>query len=466
MSKTTILWFRNDLRTRDNPMFTAAVDSDFVVPLFILDSNIYDGDRSSANRNRFLLESLADHRSSLRKLGSDLVVRSGDPISIILDMCQMHDITEVMCASDYSPFARKRDDILKSELQKLGISLEHLPGRAVIEDLVKLRAKSGTIYKVFTPFYHSWLTQPRRRPSIPTALPSLPDGIEPGTIPTALGSLDQIALSPTVLRGGATAGQNRLESYVSNHLDSYISSQNDLGADATSRLSPYLHFGCVSPREIETLLPNTAAGSAYRRQLAWRDFYLYILYHFPQTVDQEFQEHYQSLKWDTNNLFLSAWKNGMTGYPIVDAAMRQLKAEGWMHNRARLIVGSFLTKDLGIDWREGERHFIRWLLDGDTAQNVGNWQWIASTGVDPAPLFRRLYNPVSQQWSYDPKGIYVRRYVPELANVPDRYLAEPWEMTAKQQQESGCVIGTDYPAPIVNHKEARRATLQRYQRSA
>ena len=187
-----------------------------------------------------------------------------------------------------------------------------------------------------------------------------------------------------------------------------------------------------------------------------------MLLHFPRNARSEFQERYRGMGWSRAEQRFEAWCEGRTGYPLVDAAMRQLRHEGWMHNRARLVVGSFLTKDLGIDWRWGERHFMRLLIDGDQANNNGNWQWIASVGTDPQPAFRRIYNPARQMERHDPDGAYVRRYVPELRDVPDRYLAEPWTMPAEEQRACGCVIGRDYPEPIVDHAEARRAALARY----
>ena len=271
---------------------------------------------------------------------------------------------------------------------------------------------------------------------------------------------------PICLGRGETAGRQRLRAFLLRGVNTYHLDHNDLGADATSRLSPYLHFGCISVREVEASLSDNEGARAFHRQLAWRDFYHYILMHFPANISQEFQEKYRGLDWTNEPSFLHAWKNGQTGYPAVDAAMRQLKKEGWMHNRARLIVGSFLTKDLGLDWRLGEAHFMRWLCDGDNANNNGNWQWIASVGVDPAPVFRRLYNPVVQAKTYDPDGVYIRRYVPELANVPAKYLAEPWKMPEREQEKSGCDIGRDYPEPIVDHRLARQAALERYRRSA
>jgi deoxyribodipyrimidine photo-lyase len=236
-----------------------------------------------------------------------------------------------------------------------------------------------------------------------------------------------------------------------------------LAGAGVSRLSSYLHFGCVSPREVEHRLTGGAGAAAYRRQLCWREFYAHVIGHHPANARSEFQERYRgSIRWSRAKNRFEAWCEGRTGYPAVDAGMRQLRREGWMHNRARLLVGSFLTKDLGIDWRWGERWFMRRLLDGDEVSNNGNWQWIASVGVDPQPAFRRIFNPTRQQERFDPGGDYVRRYVPELAEVPDDYLAEPWRMPDEVQERARCRIGSDYPAPIVDHAAARRDALDRY----
>ena len=235
-----------------------------------------------------------------------------------------------------------------------------------------------------------------------------------------------------------------------------------LTGESVSRLSPYLHFGAISPREIEERLGGGPGARAFRRQVCWRDFYAHVLGHFPTNATSDFQERYRGMRWSQAEKRFAAWCEGETGYPAVDAGMRQLRREGWIHNRARLVVGSFLTKDLGIDWRWGERWFMRYLLDGDQASNNGNWQWIASVGVDPAPVFRRIFNPARQQERFDPGGAYVRAYVPELAGVPDRCLAEPWTMPEDVQVQCGCRIGHDYPEPIVDHPEARRQALDRY----
>jgi deoxyribodipyrimidine photo-lyase len=233
-------------------------------------------------------------------------------------------------------------------------------------------------------------------------------------------------------------------------------------------LSPYLRWGCLSARALEAEAEHTggAGAEAWIRQLAWRDFYAHVLLNWPRNLEDEFQERHRGLEWSDDREHLEAWQRGQTGYPMVDAAMRELAAGGWMHNRGRLVVGSFLTKDLHLDWRHGERWFSKLLLDGEPAQNNGNWQWIASVGVDPAPAFRRIFNPTLQGRRFDPSGAYVRRHLPELANVSDDKLFEPWTMTAAEQRAAGCRIGADYPAPIVDHRRERERALARYRVSS
>jgi deoxyribodipyrimidine photo-lyase len=264
-------------------------------------------------------------------------------------------------------------------------------------------------------------------------------------------------------RGGESEAQATLGRFLNGGVQRYEEARDALAGDRTSRLSPYLHLGCISPRTAEDALPRGAGAAAFRRQLCWRDFHHHVLAHFPQNAREEFAERFRGrISWSDDRERFDAWRDGRTGYPLVDAGMRQLRHEGWMHNRARLVVGSFLTKDLGIDWRWGERHFMRLLIDGDEANNNGNWQWIASVGTDPQPAFRRIYNPARHQERYDPRGDYVRRYVPELRDVPDEYIREPWSMPAEVQRRAGCVIGRHYPEPIINHARARAEALERY----
>lgn len=461
--RTIVVWLRNDLRIHDHPALAQAVaDGDEVIPLYIVDPAIYNGRHASANRNRFLYECLVDVKQSLQQIGGDLVVRHGktrDELRRIVDETKAE---AVYFTADYSPYAMQRDERVCKELKKITIECRSFPGRLIVSDIGTLTTKSGTAYKVFTPFWKAWQHAQRREISAAPKHIVLPQSITIGSIPDTLSGGKRSDLSLDVLHGGETRARERLQKFIAESIGHYHKTNNDLAANATSRLSAYLHFGCISPLEIETQLPNNEGARAWHRQLAWREFYHYVLLCFPANAQQEFQEKYRNLSWGSDDVLLEAWQTGCTGYPIVDAAMRQLLQEGWMHNRARLIVGSFLTKDLWLDWRLGEAHFMRLLIDGDQANNNGNWQWIASVGVDPAPVYRRLYNPTSQRDTYDPTGQYVRKYVPELQNVPDEYLSEPWRMPRDVQEKAACIIGKDYPAPVVDHADARRAALERY----
>jgi deoxyribodipyrimidine photo-lyase len=459
--KTIIVWFRNDLRMHDHPALAAAVEhADLVVPVFIFNDILLNGSHASSNRNRFLLECLEDLKSSLKKADGDLILRSGQPETELKKLWREVDAEAIYYTADYTPFSIKRDKAVKRIAEAAGLEFRSLPGRLAVSSLQKLQTKTGTPHKVFTPFWKQWLDVQRReiaKPPIKIKLPKLKIGALPEL--AELTKSDELSLD--VMHGGETEARKRLKNFLKNGVANYHQSNNDMAADDTSRLSSYLHFGCLSPREIETMLPNNKGARAWQRQLCWREFYNYIIFNFPRP-EQEFQEKYRRLEWDSDKKLLKAWQNGQTGYPAVDAGMRQLLNEGWMHNRARLIVGSFLTKDLWLDWRLGESHFMHWLIDGDEANNNGNWQWIASVGVDPAPVYRRLYNPSLQRDKFDPTGAYVRRYVPELINVPDKYLSQPWTMPLDIQQQAGCIIGKDYPEPIVDHKLARQAALEHY----
>jgi deoxyribodipyrimidine photo-lyase len=461
MRKPIIVWFRADLRIHDHPALMKALeDSDTIVPVFFIDDGIVSGKHSSSNRNRFLLECLHDLRESLRAKGGNLVIRQGDPSAELVTLAKEVDAETVYYIADYSPYAITRDKKVEDALHEANIEARSFGGKLAVHSLQKIKTKSGDPYKVFTPFWKQWSGVGRRELADTPSTIALPK-LSVGSIPSIESVTTSKQLSADAIKGGETEARRRFEAFISGPINDYKETNNDMGADTTSRLSAHIHFGCISVREMETRLPDSNGAAAWHRQLAWRDFYYYILFHFPHP-EREFQERYRGLKWTGTDELLEAWKAGKTGYPAVDAAMRQLLTEGWMHNRARLIVGSFLTKDLGIDWREGEAHFMDWLIDGDMANNNGNWQWVASVGVDPAPLFRRLYNPTSQRDKYDPRGVYVRKYVPELKNVSDTYLSEPWKMSDDEQKQAGCVIGEDYPAPVVDHREARQAALERY----
>ena len=461
---TAVLWLRRDLRLHDHPALNAALeDAGQLVPIFCFDQRLLAGRHASGPRTQFLLECLADLDRSLRDRGSRLVVRHGPPERELVSLARELGARRVHYTADVGPFARKRDRRVGRALRDARIEACAHPGLLVPEDVGSIRSDAGQPYTVFTPFHRRWGSRPRRRPlQPPSSLPGLQRGVASGKLPplSAL-KLEQEVEHP--LPGGERAARERAEAFLRNGLSSYERGREMVADDGVSRLSPYLHFGCVSPRELEARLPSSKGAAAFGRQLCWRDFYAQVLLHFPANARSEHQRRYRgSIRWSHAESLFRAWCEGRTGYPMVDAGMRQLRYEGWMHNRARLLVGSFLTKHLGIDWRWGERWFMRLLIDGDEASNNGNWQWIASVGVDPQPPFRRIYNPARQQARFDPDGRYVRRYVPELARVGPQYLSEPWNMPADIQRQSGCVIGRDYPRPIVDHAQARREALTRY----
>ena len=464
MPDAVLLWFRRDLRLHEHPALTAALErGGAVVPAFCLDPRLLSGRHRSGSRTQFLLESLRALDDALRERGSRLVVRHGKPELELPSLAREAGASEVLATGDIGPYARRRDQAVARALAERGLALRLHPGLFVADDPAAIHTSQGTPYTVFTPFHRAWLRAPRR-PVLPapSSVPALPGGLRPGRIP----SLAAVGLEPTAsdpAPGGEPAGRRAMGRFLADGVPGYHRRNDMLAAEGTSRLSPYLHFGCVSGRELEERLAPGEGPEAFRRQLCWRDFYAHVLRHFPRNARSEHQARYRAtMRWSHARREFDAWREGRTGYPLVDAAMRQLQREGWMHNRARLVAGSFLTKDLGIDWRWGERWFMRLLIDGDEANNNGNWQWIASVGVDTQPPYRRIYNPALHQQRFDPDGRYVRRHVPELRGVPDGYLAEPWTMPPHVQEQAGCVIGRDYPAPIVDHLEARREALERY----
>ena len=461
---SAIVWFRRDLRVHDHPALRAALDgSEAVVPVFCLDDRLLHGRHASGPRTQFMLECLADLDASLRDRGSGLVIRHGPPERELAALVGELGTRAVHFTSDVTPFARARGKAVAGAIDGAGAGLCAHPGLTVVDEPGELRTQKGKPQTAFTPYYKRWAEEPRRPVlAAPRNMPALPSSLAKGRIPS-LGSLGlrQEVEMPT--KGGEGAGRTRMGEWLRDGIADYAKNHDALGADRTSRLSAYLRFGCVSPLELEERLPLGAGLEAIRRQLCWRDFYQQVMLHFPRNARSEFQARYRgSIDWSHAERRFQAWTAGRTGFPLVDAGMRQLRREGYMHNRARLVVGSFLTKDLGIDWRWGERWFMRMLLDGDEANNNGNWQWIASVGTDPQPVFRRIYNPARHQSRFDPEGTYVRRYVSELRRVPDRYLAEPWEMPDGVQRDAGCVIGEDYPEPMVDRREARERALERY----
>ncbi|QXJ22347.1 deoxyribodipyrimidine photo-lyase [Actinomadura graeca] len=426
---TSIMLFTRDLRIRDNPALAAACGADRVVPLFVFDDAILDGPFAAPNRVRFLLDSLADLRTSLRELGGDLVVRRGDPVAEVARLASETRAETVVLADERSAYATRRLARLREE----GLTVAAHPGITVVPP-GELTPGSGEHYRVFTPYWRVWDTT-RWRPAaeVPEAV-RLPSGVRAGALPR-LTALTAGSPSPDLARGGERAGRRRMEEWLRGDAARYEEAHDDLAADRTSRLSPYLKFGCVSPRELAEAAPDGA-----RRQLAWRDFHHQVAAAFPALAREDYRP--RGRTWNDDREALAAWCDGRTGIPIVDAGMRQLHREGFMHNRARLITASFLTRDLGVDWRQGLRHFNDWLADGDIADNAGNWQWVAGTGNSTRP--DQVMKPLRQASRFDPRGDYVRAHVPELAGIEGARVHRPWTLPGSRRD------ALDYPAPIVD----------------
>jgi deoxyribodipyrimidine photo-lyase len=456
---TIIVWFRRDLRLHDHPALTAALAAGRrVIPLFIFDETLLGGRWPAANRVWFMHEAVRSLGAALRGRGGDLAIRTGVPEKVLPSFAEECGADAVYVTRDYGPYARGRDRRVAAALEGIGVAFAAKRGLLVHEPEAILGGE-GKGYTVFSPYRRRWEASPPR-----AALPApervvVPAALRWGQLPPlgALGCDGPTARDiPAPSEGAARA---RLDAWIADGVAEYADSRDDLAAEGTSRLSQDLHWGLLSPVEIVLRAAGGGAGRAtFRSEICWRDFYHQILFHHPRVTRGSFNEAYTHLPWHGPGEESEAWCAGRTGYPVVDAAMRQMVALGWMHNRARMITASFLTKHLLIDYRVGEAFFMRHLTDGDLAANNGGWQWAASVGTDAQPYFR-VFNPTLQARRYDPAGEYIRRWVPELAGVPERYIHEPWTMPDEVQAEVGCRIGGDYPAPIVDHAAARARAL-------
>ena len=465
--KTAIWWARRDLRLADNQALAAALaQADQVIPAFVLDPVLLDAADTGEKRVAFLFGALRALDADLRARGSRLVVRRGDAPDELARLTTESGAQNIFAEEDVWPYALTRDarvgDLLPLTL--VGGLTVH-PSEAVLK-------ADGDPYIVFTPFSRRWkaLSPPRAGDIVPAPERiRTPPEVESVPIP------EDPALPPGVpFPPRETEAQRRLAAFTSGEnapVYEYAENRNRLDLDDTSRLSPYLRFGLISARQVAVAAlaaveaaPNAQArkgAGTWLNELIWREFYHAILYHFPHVLEQSFRADLRTIPWVNDETEFSAWCEGRTGFPAVDAAIHQLIETGWMHNRARMIVASVLVKDLLIDWRWGEGFFMQHLVDADLASNNGGWQWTAGTGTDAAPYFR-IFNPILQGKKYDPEGAYVRRWVPELAHVPDRFIHEPWKMPADVQRETGCIIGQDYPSPIVDHRWARERALEAY----
>jgi deoxyribodipyrimidine photo-lyase len=471
----TIVWLRHDLRLDDQPALKAAAARGTVVPVFLWAPEEEAPWEPGAASCWWLHQSLERFSQELTKAGSPLVIRRGPSLKALRQLAGECRATHVAWNRRYEPSVVRRDTVIKQALAADGLQVESFNGGLLFEP-VHVATKEGRPYQVFTPFWRALLARPQPEEPVGAVRRLRP----PATAPRSL-ALDSLGLEPridwattmrTTWTPGEAAARRRLEAFLARGLAGYGSGRDRPDQDGTSALSPHLHFGEISPRRVWHAVlaasggpkPSSLTGGpeAFLRELGWREFASHLLYHFPHTADAPLRADYARFPWVQDPVGLRAWQRGRTGYPIVDAGMRQLWSTGWMHNRVRMIVASFLVKDLRVSWLEGARWFWDTLVDADLAANTLGWQWAAGCGADAAPYFR-IFNPTSQGRKFDPDGVYVRAWVPELASLPTRDIHQPAEADDAVLAKAGMVLGRDYPEPIVDHAEARRLALEALQ---
>ncbi len=465
-NKTCLFWFRQDLRLSDNPGLSAASKYGTVIPVYILDNTAPKQFTLGGASKWWLHHSLSDLNNSLDK---KLNRYHGNPDALLCEIIKKHKVSAVFWNTCYEPWQLKRDKKIKKTLDSLGVEGRTFNASLLWEPWEVLK-KDGTPYKVFTPFYQrGCLNAPA--PSAPLSKPrKLRLKKDPGSC-----ALKALNLLPTQSWGkkleahwhvGEAAARKKLTLFLNKQLSGYTQNRDYPHQAGTSQLSPYLHFGEISPRQIwhATHLKAGAhrqESAGFLRQLAWREFSYYLLYHFPTLPIKNFQAKFDRFQWKHRARDLNAWQKGQTGIPLVDAGMRELWQTGYMHNRVRMVVASFLIKNLLIHWRRGEDWFWDCLVDADLANNSASWQWVAGSGADAAPFFR-IFNPVRQGEKFDPDGEYTRRFVPELTPLPNKYLFKPWEAPEAVLAECGIVLGKTYPKPIVDLDASRKQALAIY----
>ncbi|KQT48955.1 deoxyribodipyrimidine photolyase [Aureimonas sp. Leaf454] len=470
-----VVWLRDDLRLDDNPALAHAAETGQpVIPVFVLEEG--GGGRPLGGAHRWWLHhSLEAFRASLRDLGSDLVLKRGDPRTIVPDLVRETGAASLFYNRRYHRPAVETDDAVATALGT--IAVESFQAN-ILHDPAAVKTKTGGFYKVYTPFMKTLRGNGEPRDPIdPPASLVAPKGGLPASDDLAAWSL--LPTRPDWSGGiardwqpGEAVARSRFEDFCQSSLRGYDESREIPAEDGTTRMSPRLRFGEVSPYRLWHLAEEAArhnrvppkAIETFRRELIWRDFNYHVLHHVGAIDRDNINPRFDGFEWQGTKSQLRAWQRGRTGYPIVDAAMRQLWQTGWMHNRMRMIVGSFLTKDLLIDWREGEHWFWDTLVDGDIASNTAQWQWIAGSGADAQPFFR-IFNPITQGQKFDARGAYIRRYLPELAELSDKDIHTPWLAGSAALRKAGITLGETYPKPIVDHGEARERALAVYRAS-
>ena len=470
-----LVWFRQDLRTADNPALIAAAAAGAVLPLYVIDDRAEGAWPMGAAQRWWLHHSLAALDAQLRAAGSRLIVRTGDAATIIAELAGAHAVQAVYWNRRYEPAALARDIHVREALQTRGVGAQSFSG-ALLHEPWEIHNHAGKPFQVFTAYWRRCL-----RDADPPAARAAPRRLRaPRTMPAseplaALGLIPQLPWYAGMARAwtpGEGGAQARLRRFLDAPVWNYRTTRDVPASPGTSQLSPHLHFGELSARQVWHALERRAQrrGQApeqwrahpFLTEIYWREFAYHLLYHYPHTPDAPLRAQFSAFPWEKNRAHLLAWQRGRTGVPMVDAGMRQLWTSGWMHNRVRMIVASFLVKNLLIPWQEGARWFWDTLLDADLANNTLGWQWCAGCGADAAPYFR-IFNPVRQGERFDPDGRYVRTWVPELAALPARFVHAPWRAPAPVLRAAGLTLGAHYPRPIVDLGVSRARALEAYQ---
>ncbi len=469
----TLVWLRRNLRVEDNRVLKAAADrGGAVVPIFIWEEPAGPG---AASRS-WLCRSLKDLGRDLRTRGSRLIVRKGDASKVLPGLIKETGARAVLWDKSFEPVQRTIDALIQNKLARSGIFCDAL-NDSLLFDPARILNKQGTPFKVFTPFWNHCLSleepsQPVKSPAKLSAPSRWPQSEEFGKLNSERGAKWVSKMEPFWI-SGARGAAAALRKFLDGKIEHYPVDRDRPSVDGTSKLSPFLHVGAISVRQVwhqtrkrmaSDRRPGAVRSSeAFLRQIVWREFAHYFLFHFPEMVSKPFRKEFMEFRWKKDAQWLRAWQKGMTGYPVVDAGMRQLWATGWMHNRVRMIVASFWVKDLLQDWKAGAAWFMDTLVDADLANNTFGWQWVAGCGADAAPYFR-IFNPVLQGEKFDPDGDYIRRWIPELSKVPSRFIHSPWRASSEILTKAGVRLGKDYPAPVVDHDAARKRALFAYYR--
>lgn len=472
MADVSIYWFRDDLRLTDLPGLQAAANAGPVLPVFVLDPDLGDPWTLGGASRWWLHHSLKALQTALSEQGIELILRTGKPAAVLATLAKEINAKTVHCSRHYQPWSHELEVSVRDALADVGATLKRFPG-TLLHEPEDVATGGGTPFKVFTPFWRACNRRPE--PSLPAEIPTLL-AISTATHSEDLRDWHLTPSQPNWAYGwndlwtpGEAGAQSALSEFLSQHVSNYGDGRDIPAEPNTSRLSPYLRFGNLSPRQVWHAAQGAKRGrpetsesiDKFLSEIGWREFCYHLLFHFPTMPDEAFNPKFSFFPWGEDTERLKAWQAGKTGYPFVDAGMRELWHTGFMHNRVRMVVASFLTKHLLLNWREGEAWFWDCLLDADLASNACSWQWVGGSGADASPYFR-IFNPIAQGEKFDKSGGYTRRWVPELSGLPDKYLHKPWEAPDDVLLAAGVSLGDTYPEPIVDHKTAREEALSAY----